>query len=136
MYYTLPMKDDALHEGKLLQKYLKDNKLNQDKEAIKLGYANRTALAYHFRKPKLDFEFKQELTKAGYKLFDASGNYIDAHKTNIAHEPATAYVSAGTHWREMYELSERHVALLEKQVHLQNEVIRMQEEKIDELRKN
>ncbi len=60
------------NEGELLRKYLKDKGLNQEEFASSLGMS-RQGLGYHFRKEKLDYEFKQLLREHGILLFDENG---------------------------------------------------------------
>ncbi len=71
------------HEGEILRKYLKDRGFNQEEFAEKLGMS-RQGLGYHFRKERLDYEFKMLLRDNGVTLFDENG------KLNFTQSPNNA----------------------------------------------
>lgn len=87
------------HEGELLKKYLKENKLKQEAVAEQLGYATRHGLIYHFQKPVLAFEFKQKLRQHNILLFN---------------EEAEEY------YKREWEKSKQEIKLLKKQIRLLN----------------
>lgn len=62
-------------EGELLRKYLRQNGLNQEEFAARMGIS-RQGLNYHLRKAKLDYEFKQQLREQGILLFDDRGRVV------------------------------------------------------------
>lgn len=81
------------NEGELLRKYLRAKGLNQEDFAATLGMS-RQGLGYHFRKEKLDYEFKQLLRQHGVQLFDENGRLANAG--GMAEEPGNAqYINFG-----------------------------------------
>jgi len=64
-------------DGGKLKIFLRDNEINQEDLAVKLGMT-RQGLQYHLGKSKLDHEFKMKLREVGVMAFDEQGKLIDA----------------------------------------------------------